>query len=358
MNPAESSGRPPVGEPDSAPDREPDREPDRALRPEVPPDSMARPWRNPRRLALQLLGFLAGIALLAVCIHGAWPRDEAARAGWATLRDASPWLVLAMLACTLGSSVVNGLSFHVTGRPVGPVGAWDLQRLNLVANLLNYAPVRLGLLGRVAWHLTVDRFGLVSIGGWFAVVGVVLVISVGSATAATLARPGLDALWLVLLVGMVAVGLLMLRGAGSVVLRRHGRDVDRILQAPGVLWMAAGLRLADVALYWARMAVASAVLGLDFSGGQLLMLAITAYAGSLAPFGRVGFREFLVAAAAGWIGLESGELDARMAQLALLESAGEFAFYLLGGAAVLPWYRRRMAAATAARRAEPREAAA
>ena len=329
--------------------------PETDSRVELPPDGLARPWRNPRRLALQLLGFLAGIALLAVCIHGAWPRDEAARDGWATLRDASPWLVLAMLACTLGSSVVNGLSFQVTGRPVGPVSGWDLQRLNLVANLLNYAPIRLGLLGRVAWHLTVDRIGMVTLGGWFAVVGVVLAISVGSATAATLARPSLDALWLVLLAGMVAVGLMMLRGAGSVVLRRHGRDVDRILRAPGVLWMAAGLRLADVALYWARMAVASKMLDLEFSGGQLLMLAITAYAGSLAPFGRVGFREFLVAAAAGWIGIESGELDARMAQLALLESAGEFAFYLLSGAVMLPWYRRRMAAAAATRRTEPHD---
>lgn len=311
-----------------------------------------RSWRDPKRLAIQLLGFAAGIALLAFCIHGAWPRDEAARDGWMTLRSASPWLVVAMFGCTLASSVVNALSFQVTGRTIGSVRGWDLQRLNLVANLLNYAPVRLGLVARVGWHLTVDRFRIIQIGGWLAVVGLVLLISVGAAMTATLARPDLDVVWLLLLLGQLVAGILMLRWIGSVILRRHGRDVDRILRARGVLWAAAGLRLADVAAYWGRMWLAAAMLDLDFSAGQLLMLAIVAYAGSLAPFGRVGFREFLVAAAAGWIGLAEAELDARMAQLALLESAGEFAFYFIGGAIMLPWYRRRMAVAATARRAE------
>jgi len=39
---------------------------------------------------------------------------------------------------------------------------------------------------------------------------------------------------------------------------------------------------------------------------------------------------------AGWIGLDAAELDARMVQLALLESAAEFAFYFVTGAVVPP----------------------
>jgi hypothetical protein len=310
-----------------------------------------RSWREPKRLAISLLGFVAGLGLLVWVILQA-VGDEESRAGWDRMLDASPWLVLAMFACTLASSVVNGLSFHLTSRPIGAVDGWSLQRLNFVAGLANYAPVRLGPLARIVWHLNVDRMRVVTMSAWFAVMAILVLLALGPAMTATFARPQLDLVWGLLLVVQVVIAVLMLRWVGAIVFRRHGQDIDRILRARGILWGAIALRLADLAAFWGRMWAASAILGMSFTPGQLLLLALVAYVGSLVPFGRAGFQQFLVASAAGWINMEAGDVASGMAQLALLESAAEFAFYLVTGAICLPWYRRRMTEAAAARRAE------
>ncbi len=312
---------------------------------------MRRSWREPRKLAISLLGFAAGIALLVWVIARA-VGDEQAREGWDRMRDASPWLVLAMLACTLASSVVNALSFQLTARPIGGVSGWDLQRLNFVAGFLNYLPVRLGPLARIGWHLTVDRMRVLALTGWFAVMGIMVILVLGPALVATFARPQLDWIWAALLVVQIAIAVLMLRWTGAILLRRHGRDAERILRARGVLWGAAALRLCDVAAFWGRMWAASAILGMAFTPGELLLLALVAYVGSLVPFGRAGFQQFLVASAAGWIQMEAEALGSGMAQLALLESAAEFGFYLVTGAICLPWYRTGMTRAAERRRAE------
>ncbi|MFK7961757.1 MAG: hypothetical protein AB8G96_14680, partial [Phycisphaerales bacterium] len=292
---------------------------------------------------------MVGLALLAWCVAGAIG-DEGAREGWRALGRAHPGLIAALLACTAASAAVNGLVFFVTGRPLTELRAIDLQRLNLVANLLNYAPVRLGLAARVAWHMTVDRLSLLQIGGWFAVIGVVLVVGTGAAFGATLLVPSIGGLWVGLFFGQIIAGLLAFRFAGARLLARHGRGVERILQDPAAIWIAGGLRVVDLAVYWARMAIAATILELQLSPSALLILAIVAFTSSLVPFGRVGFREFAVAAAGGWIGMEAAGVEASMKQLALLDSAGEVGFYLVAGAVCLPWYRRRWTAALAASR--------
>ena len=69
-------------------------------------------------------------------------------------------------------------------------------------------------------------------------------------------------------------------------------------------------------------------------------MALVALMASLIPFGRVGFREFCVAAA-GQQALLVGDLDANMNQLALIESAGEALVIIPLGIAALAWFRRR-----------------
>ena len=69
----------------------------------------------------------------------------------------------ALLGCTIGSMLINGATFWITGQPIAPLKFWDMQWLNMSGNLLNYAPVRLGAIARVMYHLRVDGLSLLQI---------------------------------------------------------------------------------------------------------------------------------------------------------------------------------------------------
>ncbi len=67
------------------------------------------------RLALQLLGFVVGLALVIWCIRGAL---EGGEAGWEKFKEADPGLIAAMVGCSLASVIANGAIFFATIRPV------------------------------------------------------------------------------------------------------------------------------------------------------------------------------------------------------------------------------------------------
>ena len=97
---------------------------------------------SPRRLIVQLVGFVIGAALLIWCIKLAIGGGD-----WSKLRDANAGLLSLLLGCTCVSLFINGSTFWLTAQPVARLPFWDLQRLNLACNLLNYAPIRVGSLG-------------------------------------------------------------------------------------------------------------------------------------------------------------------------------------------------------------------
>ena len=292
---------------------------------------------SPAKIAVQLLGFAIGLALLAWCIKGAIEKG-----GWDKLAHASPALVAAMLGCTLLSAFINGSTFWITVQALKPVRFWDMQRLNLVANMLNYAPIRLGAIARVLYHLRVDRLGLLQIGGWFAFIGYALALGVGSCLLATLARDRVDWIWAALVLGQMVLGGLLIRVfVGNRLLARYGQGVDLILADRRALWGAIGLRLVDLAAYSGRMAVAMSILGIVLPTSHIIILALVALSASLIPFGRLGFREFCVAVAAQRLSLLASEVESNMQQLALVESAGEALIFIPLGAIALLWYRRR-----------------
>ncbi len=284
---------------------------------------------------------MVGVALLA------WIVQRALKEGhWDRLADAPPAALALLLGCTVASAVLNGSIFWITVRPLKPLGWWDLQRLNLVANMLNYAPVRLGALARVLYHMRVDRLRLVEVGAWFAIVGYVLVLGVGACGVATLARPRLDWAWALLVVAQLVAGAVVLRMCSRIPLAASlGAGVDRLAGDNAAIGGALLLRLADVAAYTGRMAAAAWILEVRLSGSDTVLLALVALLGSLIPLGRVGFREFCVLLAAQRLSIAAGDVDKATAQLALVESAGEAAVFVPLGAIWLWWFRSRWRAA-------------
>ena len=312
---------------------------------------MAKPATNggglftPWKLVVELIVFLIGLGLLAWCIKVA-----VAQGDWSRLGQAGPWQITGLLGCSAVSLLVNGAAFWITIRPVRALRLWDLERLNCVGTMLNYAPIRAGAIARVAYHIRVDRLGLLEIGAWFTMLGYVLLLGVGSCALATLAHPEIDWLWAVLVIGQMILGAAIARVAvGHRLIIRHGRGIDRMLRDPMSWWGAALLRLVDIAAFTGRMGAAISILGLTLPGSHLVILALVALVASLIPFGRLGFREWAVALAAARLsafGADPASIESlasfeAWAQLALVESAGEASVVIPAGAVALVWYRHR-----------------
>jgi hypothetical protein len=192
--------------------------------------------------------------------------------------------------------------------------------------------------------MRVDRLTLVQIGGWFGMIGLILGLGVGACLLATLVHNQLDWLWLVIVLGQMIVGAVVARSlVGISLISRHAQGIDTLVLNPPGLWGAVAFRLADLAAYSGRMAAALAILNISLPFSQIVLLAIVALAASLMPIGKVGFREYCVAALGARLNLDAAN-QGTWDQLALIESAGEALVFIPAGAVLLVWLRRRLLA--------------
>ncbi len=314
---------------------------------------------SPRKAAVQVIGFLIGVALLAWCIHSAVGSGD-----WSQLLNAPPRLFAGLLACTLASLVFNGAQFWVTAQPLKPLRFSELQWLNFAANLLNLAPIRLGVITRIVYHLRIDRLTLLEVGAWFASIAGVLGLGVGGCLAATMIRPELDGLWVLAATVATAVGAGLVRSLVTLpVFTRYSRGVERVIADPIALGGSCLFRLLDIGVFIARMWIAAEILGLALPGRHVVILALVALIAGLVPFGKLGVREWAVATIAVWLadaGLNPDQISAMAAadeyspmyRLALLESAGEAAVVIPAGVLGVWMLRRRLREAFRAHRAE------
>jgi len=98
------------------------------------------------------LGAVAGLVLLASALWVALAHGEALQAALSNARHASPALVLLALALPLANWLLISASFTVLYRPETRVPMGEMSTLVAAAWLLNYLPLRPGLVARVAYH--------------------------------------------------------------------------------------------------------------------------------------------------------------------------------------------------------------
>ena len=301
-----------------------------------------KPLLSPRKIALQVIFWLCGLGLLALVIHGAFDKGGGAEM-WQRIRAAPPHLLVALLGCTLASAVLNGSTFWLTVQPLRAVRWRDMNLLNVFAGMLNYAPVRLGAIVRVAYHMRVDRLTLVQIGGWFALIGCIMLMGIGATLLATLVHERIDWIWLAIVLAQMIVGGAAMRFVATVpIIARHARGLDRMVVHRRGLWGAIALRLLDLGAYAGRMGAAMAILGLHLPWSHVIVLAMVALAAGLTPFGKVGVREYCVALMGARLNIDAASVDKTIfEQLSLLESAGEALVFIPLGALALPWFRAR-----------------
>lgn len=328
--------------------------------PTTEPTQPTRPSRV--KIALQVVGFLIGCALVAWCIQRGFAKGSD---GLDKLRSADPMLVVALLGATLGSIICSGFTFWTVARPIRRFSVIEMQAVNLMASLFNYAPVRLGLFLRCVFHWRVERMPALDIGAWIAGVAIVTLGSIGSALAAGLVQIpagrrelALDWMWFATYAACIVAGSALTLAIGRApVLRRYLKGAERVLTSPRALGESLAFRTVDLSMWSLRMWAASKIVGVTLSPAQAAMLAAVAILGAGNPLGRIGWREALVALVAPYVitGAKSkDELDMLTSQLALLESAGEAAITIpLGFFGAIWCWRAMRSAATGVRSSTP-----
>jgi hypothetical protein len=294
-----------------------------------PRDTPKRPTRL--KIAMQVAGFLVGCALVAWCAQRAFAKGGA---GLDKLWSAEPWLVAVLILSTLGSILCSGYTFWAVARPIRRFSVVEMQAVNLMASLFNYAPVRLGLFLRCVFHWRVERMPATDIAAWIVGVAIVTLGTLAAAIAAGLVQIpagrselALDWMWFATYAACVgAGGALTMFVCRSPVFHKFLKGGERALNDPRALAGGLAFRTVDVAMWTLRMWASAKIVGVSLNPAQAALLAGVAILGAGNPLGRIGWREALVAVVAPYIitGTSSPEeLDALTSQLALLESASE-----------------------------------
>ncbi|GIK20094.1 MAG: hypothetical protein AMXMBFR77_21920 [Phycisphaerales bacterium] len=321
------------------------------------------------RFALQIVGFVGGLALLGWCVRAALSPEN--REQLARLGDAPAWSVAVLLGLSAASVALNGLAFWSALLPARRLHASDVIATNALATFLNYLPFKLSAISRVVIHNRRDRVPLLTIGGWFGAVLGVMAASLVPLVAASLWRQTVDAAWwAVALLGPIAAG------GGLVALARPFADerglarlhviLDPLAVGPlrralrserfaqlhaGVTMLAdpravaigVSVRLADVAVQTARFVLAASILGVALPWDHAALVASSYFLISVvSPFGMLGTREagtVWLAAALGLVGASDATTHP-LVVVTLFITGTESVVLLASAALAVLWLRR------------------
>lgn len=297
---------------------------------------------GPLRIVVQVVGLLAGLALLAWVFTLAFTGEN--RENLDQLLDAGWRPAAVILALQVGSILLGAMPFYTTLLPRRRLDVLDLMAVNSVATMLSPLPFKISVLARVLAHRRFDGMKFVEIASWFAALGATLICLLVSVAAASVIAGDVNALWwLVAGVGIVGGGATMLVVSRFV---RTKARLDRLtLHAAELLshpWPMAGTfaaRIVDIGLFAGRFWVASAALGkpLD-AGGALLAASVYVLSGVFAPSGTLGAREGAVAGLALLpVGLEPSAIAAASLVVTGGEIAASIPLGLLGAWRLRAW---------------------
>lgn len=256
-----------------------------------------------RKLLLRGLLFALAAVLLTAAVAAAVTQVD-----WPRLEDVPPGHALLLAGCVVANLLLTGamlwvvtLSFDASPR----VSFWRMSWLVMLSALLNYLPLRPGLLGRAAILRTHHQLPVRQ-----SILSLLVVLVTGCVTTLTVGTLA----WLIVEPLLLAVSLVAATGLLAAV---SGWIGSRLLRRPVVMaWLWIPLRAADALVAGCRLWLAFEILGVG-----------------------VDYREALVAGAAGvlvaMVGLTPNGLGLREWVIALLASALDATAWETGLAASL-----------------------
>lgn len=332
-------------EPPPQPDGEnPSKNPTEPSRPTDPVVKTPAGWS---RKLIQYGGFATAILLLAGAIY------FAAREGdFSALRDAEAKWVAALLGTMLLSAVlVNGVLFWLVNKPYAdpdrPVRLNDMHALIAGSGLLNYTPVKAGLVGRLAYlkhkhGITYKASVLIQL-----MIGGSMVAAFLSVILATAWRERFDTLWW----ASLALALPLFAAVGSLLVqrmlpRRPDPRADAETREAAALrhplgWTFAHLlfwivvALSNVFITGARWWFVGKIMDEPLSVRDAVLMSVLHNSTSALPANGLGAREALVGL------LFGGEAPADFVALALVDRAAEAMVLVPAGLLSLVYLHRR-----------------
>lgn len=107
-----------------------------------------------------LVGFVLGVLLIAAAVVALASSEDDLRHALESARAAPRWMLVALVLLPLANAVIVSLSFWLLMRRLGHVPFADMFHLICSSWLLNYLPMRPGLVGRLVYHKLVHRISL------------------------------------------------------------------------------------------------------------------------------------------------------------------------------------------------------
>jgi len=233
-------------------------------------------------------GTAVGVAVLAAAVWAVASQRETLDPAWASLRAAPAWLIAALIVLPLGNLAATAGVLTLLNRRHGRVGWGEMTALVASAWLLNYLPLRPGLVGRVTYHRLVNAIPIK------ASIGVLMeAIACGAGALAMLVAAGaavarIQAHWSVLACAAVSPGLLVAAVAPGL----RGRSRARA-------W-ALAVRYLDTLMWVARYMLVFRAIGVPVSFVQAAGAAAVSQVVLLVPIvgNGLGLREWAVGAVA------------------------------------------------------------
>ncbi|MEL6328886.1 MAG: hypothetical protein AAFR38_04435 [Planctomycetota bacterium] len=126
---------------------------------EPEPHNSAETTESPsrRKRVRTIIGYTIGFALFGAALWMIFRNPEDLRKAADTARGAPPWLIATLVGLPVLNWLLISLSFLVLTRRYGRVGPAEMTALIGSAWMLNYLPMKPGLVGRFAYHKKVNH---------------------------------------------------------------------------------------------------------------------------------------------------------------------------------------------------------
>jgi len=238
----------------------------------------AAPSRNQN--AKRLAGFAIGVLLIAAAVFVLTQKQQDLQQATESARNAPLWLIVMALLLPIANAGLVAVSFWVLMRKFGKVPLGDMTALIGSAWLLNYLPLRPGLIGRLAFHKLVHGVSLKSS----------VAVSVALALMSGLAAAHMLAIGISFAEG-VAIGsvVLVATSVGVYVLAGIAGDRSPAGSVPRLdLRIALLIRYGDMLVWALRMCVCFKIVGADINPAAALLIAAAVQLASLFPLTGAG----------------------------------------------------------------------
>ncbi len=272
---------------------------------------------------IRRLGLLIGAVLLVAAIVFIARQHDVLASAFGAMRQPSLPLLVLLIVCVLGNIALTALMFSVLMSRYGKVRLIEMQALIGAATLLNFLPLRPGLLGRIAYHKTINDIPAVDTAK-----------TIGQAIGVSVAVAGCLVLCLVLVAQFQLTLWIVL--ALPFALLALGTLVGSIR-----VWALAGLiRYVEVFVWAARYYAAFALIDYAISMEAAMAFACISMIATFVPFfsNGLGLREWAIGLAAPLLTVAYQLEHGITAEL--VNRSGELIVVLVAGLIGIAWLAR------------------